>query len=246
MGEHYRGLGYRFAWDARNLRYRTADRLAAEPERKRRTKPWKPGPTLDQGRTGACTAFGTRHAYNATPHGHKASEWIQPYDLYRKIVLADGWAENDHEATGAIEGMQSGSSVLAACQVMRDLKVIDGYSWFDSSETAADFITWTEGSGLVIGTDWHQGMSEPDQGGVVRPSGRLLGGHLYFLTWYDASRGAFLMQQSWGTWGIAHPWYPAACPTGFAWLLGEDLNMLIQQRQGELAAWVEKRRRHLS
>jgi len=57
---------------------------------------------------------------------------------------------------------------------------------------------------VIVGTNWHRDMSNPDPAGYMRPTGMLYGGHAYLITGVNLKRlsppgsmGAFRMQNSW-------------------------------------------------
>jgi hypothetical protein len=94
----------------------------------------------------------------------------------------------------------------------------------------------------VVGTDTHtlviegllshNSMFFPDpRTGLVKPSGRLAGGHAYLCVGYTRIKGAFRFINSWGDWGQG----------GRFWMDGEDLDRLLFAEDGEAAAAQEKK-----
>ena len=61
-----------------------------------------------------------------------------------------------------------------------------------------------------IGSPWSKAWFTPGPDGVLPPPDQTAGGHAYKFVGYDDSKGAFLMQNSWGSsWGLlGHAWMP--------------------------------------
>jgi hypothetical protein len=61
-----------------------------------------------------------------------------------------------------------------------------------------------------IGSPWSKAWFTPGPDGVLPPPDQTAGGHAYKFVGYDNSKGAFLMQNSWGSaWGLlGHAWMP--------------------------------------
>jgi hypothetical protein len=61
-----------------------------------------------------------------------------------------------------------------------------------------------------IGSPWSKAWFTPGPDGVLPPPDPTAGGHAYKFVGYDDSKGAFLMQNSWGSsWGLlGHAWMP--------------------------------------
>jgi hypothetical protein len=61
-----------------------------------------------------------------------------------------------------------------------------------------------------IGSPWANSWFTPGPDGTLPPADSPAGGHAYKFVGYDDARGAFLMQNSWGSsWGLlGHAWMP--------------------------------------
>ena len=61
-----------------------------------------------------------------------------------------------------------------------------------------------------IGSPWANSWFEPGSDGTLPPADQPAGGHAYKFVGYDDTRGAFLLQNSWGSsWGLlGHAWMP--------------------------------------
>ena len=72
-----------------------------------------------QGDTGTCVEHGGVHFLKCAPTRTRSEAKLPAqFTLYPKIVLVDEWSSNDHEATGPVSGMQSGTSVRALMKVL--------------------------------------------------------------------------------------------------------------------------------
>jgi hypothetical protein len=152
---------------------------------------------------------------------------INPFDLYREIVLLDEWSENDYEASGSEDNMQFGTSVRAGMKALQARGLISSYRWAWDAETVARWI-WTSGP-VVCGTDWTQDMFYPDRSTYfIEPTGQVVGGHAYILDGVNMHLRKFRMLNSWGPWG-----------KGWGAFLSFDSVAELLSRDGECAMAVE-------
>jgi hypothetical protein len=230
------GLGRRFAPDARDEAFRM--RAVLDPLREQffpkglppGTRHYRPGPVLDQGRTGTCVGHGWRGWLDGAPLMTRGG--MAPFDLYREFVQVDEWPDNDNEANAPDAGLQSGTSVRAGAKVLQAQGHIAEYRW---AEGAEDVRAWhLAGLGtVVLGIIWTDQMFDPDRDGFIHYRGRVEGGHCIKSTgWSDArGRGALRIQNSWDrSWGQG----------GRAWIAYEDLDRLIKD-DGEACAATEQK-----
>jgi hypothetical protein len=70
-----------------------------------------------------------------------------------------------------------------------------------------------------VASDWPNSWFKPVKGILPAPSGGIAGGHAWTITGYDDSRGAWLMQNSWGTsWGSGgRAWLPYSALNQVSW-----------------------------
>lgn len=238
------GLGYRYADDARDHPFRgVVAPSPAAPAPKPRVFPWKAQPSLDQGETGTCVGHGIKHWMLAAPVVDKAEAEPSAFNLYRAFVLDDEWPQNDREATAPDADLQFGTSVRAGMKWLKANGYIREYVRCYSATTVQVAVkTLTP---VPVGTNWSGPMFAPTAEGIVRYDGRdLRGGHCYLCHWFDAARGLFLFQQSWGRgWGVDHPTQRSLKGRrGFFWIPGEDFERLIAD-DGEAWSGLEVRRR---
>jgi hypothetical protein len=120
------------------------------------------------------------------------------------------------------------TTVRAGLKELQRLKHIENYYW---AETVEDVKAWLLGGHgpIIVGSDWMQGMMEPDRYGFVAPTGKVVDGHCYVLNGWDEYYIATRMQQSWGPeWGRS----------GHAFINRADLEKLLAPDKGEAAGVV--------
>lgn len=171
---------------------------------RRRNKQWRVGPILDQGSEGACVGFGWAAEAFATPttvnlQRVTADVPREPEafarELYRHAKRIDEWEGENYD----------GTSVLAGAKVMSSLKLLREYRWAFSLGDVIDAVL-AKGP-VVLGVPWRSGMYEAE-GGVLRLSGEIVGGHCLLAVGYrlaDPRLGGedgLVLQNSWGRgWG---------------------------------------------
>lgn len=161
---------------------------------------------LDQGQYGTCVGNGTAQFLNTDPIDDKYTEGMgqsaktgapTARALYYEATVNDGQPD-DPDAPG---GGQQGASVRSGMKALKSRNRIAAYAL---ASTLDDIKTWLHsGKGsLVVGSNWTNGMFNPDANGYVKPTGAVAGGHCYIIVGDLPSEGAFLFQNSWGAgWG---------------------------------------------
>lgn len=218
-------LGRRFWPDSRDQNYPLRALLAAAPSaaETRGWRYWRDGPLLDQGRTSTCVGQAWRNWLAAAPIMDKVGVGPDPYAIYDAAIKVDEWPANDNDVA-----RQQGTSVRAGAKVLQALGFVASYHW---AATAEEVFAWLlTGGTIVAGTVWREGMFTVDKGGMIHPTGQVVGGHAYLLDGASKTRGVVRLYNSWGKWGR----------NGHAWLAGEDLATLLAD-QGEACAAVEQK-----
>lgn len=180
---------------------------------------------LDQGQTGHCVGFGSTDWKNAPPTEATHSD-DDAHAFYYLCKDKDGEPKGTKHA-------EDGTYVRTAAQVLQDQGAISNYVWGKSAEEVSQ---WVIAHGpVILGTDWYNGMFNPDSGGLVKLTGGVAGGHCYLAIGYDDNRQVFTCQNSWGDqWGIASIYGTRGCfEVSYA-----DLDKLIKA-DGEACAGVE-------
>lgn len=193
-------LGRHLHHDARSLGFRAVPAGEAAPTI---SHVWKRESVFDQGQLGSCTGnavVGVASATQFRQKGHRYNEAlaVKVYELATTLDTIPGSYPPD----------DTGSTGLDACKAVVQLGAALAYRWaFGVDELAA---TCARIGPCAVGTDWHEGMDNPDAHGLVSASGKIRGGHEYeVIGWHgDTSLGApearvFECQNSWGKgWGV--------------------------------------------
>jgi hypothetical protein len=177
---------------------------------------WQIGPTIDQGLTPECVAYSCANWLSCTPIQTIVDTPAYEDNLYHEAQLVDEWPGTDYD----------GTSVRAGFQVLQTQGHLKNYVWAESEQDIFDFVATT--GPVVMGTNWYDGMFDPDSDGFLRPTGDIAGGHAWLI--YGIVNDYYLMQNSWGPWGIANSGTAKIRRTDLARLLAED---------GEAGAGVE-------
>lgn len=204
-----KGLGWVRHTDARDLRIRAV--VAPTAATPRQVRYWYDSQLyLDQGDTDACTGYGPDHLLADGPVTHPIRPLYDPQELYRANVAQD-------RADGRV--FDGGATMLAAAKVLRARGAIGEYRFGRTvDEVLASLL---EVGPVLLGTDWHAGMDEPDAQGVVRVTGAVRGGHCYEANGVSRTSGLIRCKNSWGRgWGKRGRFYLPI--DDFARLLADD------------------------
>lgn len=166
--------------------------------KKRRSYTWRCLQNLDQGREGACVGFGVTHELIARPSEVKGLDNQSARNLYFEAQKIDPWEGGAYP--GAVP-FYEGTSVIAGVKVAQSMGYFAEYRW---SFGIDDLILGVGYSGpAVMGLAWFDGMFVPDEGGYIRPTGRMVGGHCILCKGISIKKNRFLMHNSWGKgWGM--------------------------------------------
>lgn len=195
-----------------------------------KTRLWRQGIVLDQGREGACVGFGHTGDLIAQPMGSYATAFRAnqyAFDLYAEAKRNDEWQGENYE----------GTSVLAGAKVLQSRGLIGSYRWAFSIEDVRDSIINI--GPVVIGIPWYDGMYETRPSGLVEVSGPVVGGHCIVLTGYYTKKTiegkrleVFRWRNSWGR-GYGE--------NGTGYIKIEDLEALLKD-QGEACVALDRRK----
>jgi|SRR5690349_22174584 len=182
------------------------------------TRYYRMGPVLDQGSTPMCVGYGWRQwlssAVLMTKDGPSAPV------IYREAQKLDEWPGEDYD----------GTSVRGGVKALQERGHVASYVWAFDAATARDWILAGKGT-VVFGTDWYEGMFDPDAKHFLNLSGGVAGGHCYLVCGYSSERKAFRIVNSWGAgWG----------DKGRAWIRFDDADRLIKAA-GEACTAVEQK-----
>ena len=211
------GLGYSSVYDQRD-RFHLMSSLAI-PEPTRRWRYWTPGPAMDQGNTPQCVGYTVSQWGYTSPIRTKI---LDPTAIYHRAQQIDEWPGTDYD----------GTSVRAGLNVMREQGRVERYVWAYGADMLARWLLTT--GPVMVGTLWTWDMFEPDQNGIVHPTGPIVGGHAYLVTGVNRDRGERGMFRAMNSWGNDWGW------NGRFWILWEDMEYLLWN-WGEAAAAIERK-----
>jgi hypothetical protein len=169
------------------------------------------GAVLNQGQTGACTGDALTQCRVTGPHRQKVRvSQRDAFALYHEETVLQGGP--------VYPPADPGGSGLGVCQAAKALGIITGYSHAFGIDHARAAI---QVGPMIAGSNWYQGMFQPDAAGFVQIGGTIAGGHEYLVTGYDPSSGAWSMLNSWGKgWGLGGVFHMT--DSTFARLLNEQ------------------------
>jgi C1A family cysteine protease len=168
------------------------------------------GPVLDQGQVGSCTGNAAAQSLNTVPlrHGRRLLTEIDAQDLYHEATVLDGYP-------GTWPPDDTGSSGLAVAKASQQAGWVTGYTHaFGLDQCLAALVL----APVIVGTNWHEDMFNPDAAGYVHPTGAIAGGHEYTLLGINVKLQRVTMLNSWSaSWGR----------NGRAYITFDDLGALL-------------------
>ncbi len=172
----------------------------------------------NQGNTPQCVGYAWAHWIEDGPITHSgATPIINPSLIYSEAQKIDEWPGENYD----------GTSVRAGAKYLLDTGKIKSYYWAFDVNTLINTV-YNLGP-VVVGTYWYQGMFYPDINGVIKPTGRIVGGHAYVINGIDLVKQQFRIKNSWGrNWG----------KQGRAFISFADMSKLISMR-GEICLAIE-------
>jgi len=143
--------------------------------------------SLNQEATNHCVGFsGANYGINLPIQDAYTNE--DGHRLYYECKIIDGEPENE-----------DGSYVRSIAKALRNNGRIDVYAFASNVEEIKWWIL--NHSPVIVGTIWTEGMYEPDEDNIIRPTGSVVGGHAYLLRGFK--NGYFIVRNSWGEdWGV--------------------------------------------
>jgi hypothetical protein len=193
-------LGRNVRHDPRSLAYKVI------PAGTIRSVEWKRHiPILDQGDLGSCTGnagtgvLGSDGLWQTLTSAAQA----QLNEKYAVQLYSDATKLDDDPQN--YPPTDTGSDGLSIAQVLKARKLVAGYQHITSLAAAHTAI---QTGPFITGTNWYDGMFDPDSSNIVSISGTIAGGHEYEVVGYDATKALWKCANSWGTsWGDAGYFY---------------------------------------
>lgn len=166
--------------------------------RKLRSYTWRCYDWFDQGREGACVAFGLGHELAARPSEVRGLDYnFLLKKIYWEAQKIDYWSGGSYPGASP---RYEGTSVLAGVKVVKRLNYIKQYRWAFGLEEALYGIG--HNGPAVIGVNWREGMLNTDSSGYIRNTGRSVGGHCVLVYQVDMRNRRVTIRNSWGKgWG---------------------------------------------
>lgn len=175
----------------------------------------------NQGNTSECVAYAWTHWLEDGPFYQASSPQpiLNPNTVYREAQKVDEWPGENY----------NGTSVRAGAKILQSLGYIQNYYWTANINTLIN--TVLNVGPVVVGTHWYRNMFYPSKAtGIIRASGRMVGGHAYVINGVDTKKKLFRIKNSWGRkWG----------QNGRAFISFTDMAKLIS-RFGEVCLATEK------
>jgi hypothetical protein len=150
---------------------------------------------FNQGQVGSCTGNAIAGLLATHPNFHEGLTYNEA--LAKQIYTRATELDN---IVGDFPPDDTGSTVLAACKAARDLGLIDSYHWCFGADDVLQ--TLSHVGPVAVGVNWYTGFDTPKARGVVKPTGRIEGGHAFELIGIDVDGGHVIAENSWGPgWG---------------------------------------------
>jgi len=172
----------------------------------------------NQGNTSQCVGYAWAHWIEDGPIRHGGiPPIVDPTYIYVNAQKIDEWPGENYD----------GTSIRAGAKFLKSINKISSYYWAFDLKTLIDTVLYL--GPVVCGTNWYHGMFYPNASGVIRPTGRVLGGHAYVINGIDIDKKLFRIKNSWGQrWG----------KNGFAYISFTDMEKLIREN-GEICIAAE-------
>ncbi len=186
---------------------------------------WPSGWWGDQGEYPHCVGYSWTH-WLASGHitqkrSRKLDPLGRPFDpvyLYTEAQKVDDWLGEDYD----------GTSVRAGAKVLKSNGFITSYNWAWDIESIK--IALLSAGPVVVGTYWTYDMFFPNEDGIIKSTGEIMGGHAYLLDGINIDKQLVRIKNSWGrNWG----------KNGFAYISFSDLDGLIKE-DGEACLPIEE------
>jgi len=186
-------LGRLPEFDERSREYPVRKLLKAEGIKKPRSYTWACDTHLDQGNMGSCVGHYVAHELAARPMVVPVdSAWALGF--YQLAQQLDQWPGGEYPGASP---RYSGSSMLGGAKAMQKRGYITEYRWGFSID---DLILTVGYFGPVgLGINWKEAMFYPDEKGVIRNDGKVMGGHAILCRGVNVKTKLARLHNSWGT-----------------------------------------------
>jgi len=141
---------------------------------------------------GECTGVAKAMQFNSIGNRVKGKvlRMDDAHKIYSLATTLDPWQGNWPPT-------DTGSSGLASCKAAEKLKLGGSYRHiFRGADEVVQLIQ--EGRAVSVGTWWMWDMFDPDDNGIIEPTGGRAGGHQYIARGYDVKRDLVRIRCWWG------------------------------------------------
>lgn len=142
---------------------------------------------LDQRNVGSCTGNATAHAKCSKPFQGILTE-KDALDCYERATEEDN-------IPGSYPQSDTGSTGYFAMQAAVEMGWFTGFAMCVGLTAVLQQLQTRAG---ITGMDWYEGFDTPDSSGLVKPTGRIRGGHEVCIVGVDMDRRVIWFQNSWG------------------------------------------------
>jgi hypothetical protein len=204
-----------------------------------RIRRWRGKIILDQGYEGACVGFSIAKELELTPVAQKNVTATLAKRLYCRAQEIDPWAGG--ACPGNNRPFYEGTSVLAGAKAAQEGGYIGEYRWaFGIDDVLA---TISNLGPVVLGVNWYSGMMNPEPGGVIRPTGSIVGGHAIVASGYHPNMQIPELgwKQRWEVVELTNSWGADWGKNGRCFIMVADLERLLRE-QGEAMVPVKRLR----
>ena len=167
----------------------------------------------DQKNTPQCVGYAWAHWLEDGPIEQSGvPPIVRPELIYQNAQKLDEWIGENYD----------GTSVRGGVKYLRSINKVSSYYWaFDLQSLITTVLNLGP---VVVGTNWYKGMFYPNKKGIIRVTGRFVGGHAYVINGVNTKTKMFRLKNSWGRlWG----------QKGHAYISFRDMERLIRE-QGEV------------
>ncbi len=213
--------GFNFSTDPRNANFAFTNVSVTRPPIAQKDW-WADGWWGNQGNTPYCCAYSWVHILEDGPVVQdsipgRSVPMFMPEKFYSQCKLIDG-----------LPSSSQGTTILAGAQVAKKLGLINEYRWAKTVDEVVDALIIF--GPVIAGTHWYDGMNA-DSNGVMRATGRIIGGHAYVINGVDTKKELVRVKNSYGkTWG----------KQGYGYLSFDNLDKLLKNG-GEICVPFEKK-----
>lgn len=209
-------LGRNLWLDGRSLSYMVENRVGAIAKPLMSQQWPRVIPILDQGQLGSCVGnagtgvLGTQPFYDVVGR-HALNSVMDPTALEQFAVALYSAATKVDPYAGTYPPTDSGTSGLAACQVLKNRGTIKAYNWAATPHGFCQLLQWGP---VLQGMPFYEAFFEPDRAGFIDsnpnwPTSGLAGGHeveavALELDTRDLNNSVIVYANSWSSaWGDA-------------------------------------------